>query len=434
MRANIRDVRSSIRRFAFALTLIGALLALSACGSSSSSSSATSSAPGSSASASTASSGSNLAGKTVKVSYIGPLTGALAASGAGGLNGAKAGIAYLNNGGGQAGVKYDLIVRDDGGDPAKSAAIVRQLMGNGVTMVMPTATPGADVATQPFVTQAHMLYVSAATAGLAGGMTTNGKYPWAFGTGPSLAQFSLKQVQYVADTLHVKKLGEISTADPSGTLFTTSAGVYAKQMGITTVSQSFPLTAQDVTAQLTTLKNAGAQALAIWAYGTPLATVAEGLSKLGWHPPIVTVLGSADPAIVGLLKKVAPDVLTHMVGGPVAGNYVAQTPGALPSTALGKAFVENMRKLLGRPLNGNDLVGVYSFDALIALDRGIKAAGAIDTSKIAHVFSTQPIQISQGTTPWPTDRGSGVPSSQLGLLQSNSNFSNGTGLAPQASK
>jgi branched-chain amino acid transport system substrate-binding protein len=370
----------------------------------------------------------------VKVAYIGPLTGALAASGRGGLNGAKAGIAYLNNGGGEAGVKYDLTVGDDGGDPAKTAAIVRQLAGQGVTMVMPTATPGADVATQPFVTQAHMLYVSPATAGLAGGMTATGKFPWAFGSGPSLAQFSLKQVQYAANVLHVKNLGEIYSADPGGKEFATSAGVYAKQLGITTVSQSFPPTEQDVTAQLTKLKNDGAQALAIWTYGTPLVTVAEDLSKLGWHPPIVTDLGSADPAVVGLLKKVAPDVLTNMAGGPMASTYITQTRGALPTTALGKAFVQNMRKLLGRPLNGNDLVGVYSFDALIALDRGIKLAGAIDTTKIAHVFSTQPIQISQGTTPWPTDRGGGVPSSQLGLLQSNSNFSNGTGLAPQATK
>lgn len=389
-----------------------------------------------SAGAATTGSGSGdsaVAGQTVKVGYIGPQTGPLAASGVGGLNGAKAGVEYLNNGGGVAGVKYELSVRDDKGDPTAAAAAARELAGEGVKMIMPNATTGSGLAVQPVVNQSKMLFISANNLDIAAEMKPDGKYPWTFGTGPGFVQFAEKQIEYAKNVLGAKKLGQIYSADPGGKFFVASAEPAAKAAGIELISQSFAPTQADVTAQLTKIKDAGADALAVWTYGTPLVNVAQSLSKMGWSPPIVTVLGSADPAVKDLLERQSPDALAHMVGGPIARNFTVDQDGAPPKSELGKAYVESMKSVTGeQQLNGNDLVGVYMFDALIALDRGIKAADSVDTSAIAEAFSKAPIEISQGMTAWPTDRATGVSSDDIGLMKTDSDFSNGTGLAADA--
>jgi branched-chain amino acid transport system substrate-binding protein len=376
---------------------------------------------------SSSSGGSTEAGETVKVGFIGPLSGAYSASGTGSLDGAKAGVAYLNNGGGEAGVKYELISKDDKGDPTQSAAIAREMAGEGVKMIMPVPTPGSGQAVQPIVNQTHMLFISPNNLEISEQMSPEGEFPWAFGTGPDLAQFAEKQAEYALNVLKVKKLGEISSADPGGETFQTSLQMATEKDGLEVVSQTFPDSQSDVTAQLSKLKSAGVEALAVWTYGTPLVNVAQSLAKLGWSPTVLTVLGSADPAVVEVLKKDAPEVLKNMVAGPIAKTYTVSENGALPSSPLAKAFVEELKKIKGS-LNGDDLVGSYEFDAVVAYDRGIKAAGSTDPTKIVEVFSKTPLEISQGMTAWPEVRGAGVKSSELTLMKVDSDYSNATAL------
>lgn len=391
-----------------------------------------------SSSSTTASSGSGggdkpLSGQTVKVGAVAPLSGPLAASGSGSLAGTKAAIKYLNEGGSVSGAKFELITRDDQGDPTKSAAAARDLASKGIKAILPIATPGDNLAMQPIVNQAKIIDLGPAIQGLQDGVGPDGKYPWVFDTGPSPTQYTEKQIDYVANTLKVKKLGEIYSADPVGKDFHNGAAQHAKQFGITIDSQSFAPTQQDVTAQLQRLKSGGAQALAIWTYGTPLVSVAQSLSKMGWSPPIVTVLGATDPAVLGLLKKQAPGVLKKMVSGPLATAYISDQPGAAPSNELAKKWAEYTPKVTGRKLNGNDYVGIYMWDALIALDQGMKAAGSSDPAKVQSVFNQQPIQISQGKTSWPQNPAEGVSSADLGIFQTGSDLSSGTGLAPKGS-
>ena len=67
--------------------------------------------------------------------------------------------------------------------------------------------------------------------------------------------------------------------------------------------------------------------------------------------------------------------------------------------------------------------------AVVALDRGIKGAGSTEPEAIAKYFSTTPIEIAQGKTVWPEERGGAVGNSEIGLMKANSDFKNGTGLA-----
>jgi branched-chain amino acid transport system substrate-binding protein len=384
-----------------------------------------------SSNSSSSSGGGGESGETVKVGFIGPLSGAYAASGTGSLDGAKAGVQYLNSGGGKAGVTYELIAKDDKGDPTQTAAIARQMSGEGVKMIMPVPTPGAGEAVQPIVNQTELLFISPDNLEISEEMSADGEYPWAFGPGPDLAQFAEKQAEYAQKVLKVKKLGEIASADPPGETFQASLKMATEKDGLDVVSQTFPPSQADVSAQLNELKDAGVEALAVWTYGTPLVNVAQSLAKIGWSPKVLTVLGAADPAVIEVLERSAPEVLENMVAGPIAKSYTVTKDGALPSSKLAKAFVEEMKKIKGEELNGNDVVGAYEFDAMLAYDAGIKEAGSTDREKVVEVFSKTPLEISQGMTAWPEVRGAGVKSSELTLMEVGSDFSNATGVVAE---
>jgi branched-chain amino acid transport system substrate-binding protein len=408
-----------------AVTLAVTVAACGSSGGGSSTAAATASGAGTSSSG-----GGSLQGKTVNVGAVVPLTGPISASGKGCLAGAKAAVQYLNSQGSQSGAKLKLDVRDDAGDSTKAVAATRQLASAGIVAILNCATPGANLALQPVVNQAQILDLGPAVQGLESGVGPNGKYPWVFGTGPSNPQLTALQMQYAKRDLGAKKIAEIYSSDPVGMNQHTGAVQFAKHNGIDLVSQSFSPQQTDVTAQLSKLKASGAKTLAIWTYGTPLVTVATDLAKLNWDPQVITVLGATDPAVLSTLKQRAPKVLKGMVSGPLAKTFISDKKQAPPSSELGKKWATYTQKVNHRALNGNDYVGVYLFDAVIALDRGMAKADSTDPAAIRKVFNSQPIQISQGTTDWPTSPAMAVTNNQLGVFLTGSDLTDGTGTAP----
>jgi branched-chain amino acid transport system substrate-binding protein len=365
---------------------------------------------------------SDTGGGAVKLGFVGPVTGPLAFAGEASLKGAEAGVKYLNEGGSESGDSYELVIKDDKGDATTSAADARQMIGEGVTMIMNIATEGSGAAVQPILAQSKVLNFGPNNLDIAEGMSAGGDFE----------QFAEKQIEYAADVMKAKKVGEIYSAGPTGEFFHGSTEVAAKKFGVEVVPKSFPETQTDVTAQLSELKDAGVEALLIWTYGTPLVNVAQSLAKLGWVPPaVLTVQGSADPAVVGVLEKQAPEVLAKMYGGVLSTNFIVEKDGALPSNELAKAYVEDMKAVTGGPLNGNAPVGVYAFDAVVGYDRGIAGAGSTDAEAVAKYLSNNSVELAQGMSAWTEeDRSSGVDSESLGLFRTNSDFSNGTGVAP----
>jgi hypothetical protein len=119
-----------------------------------------------------------------------------------------------------------------------------------------------------------------------------------------------------------------------------------------------------------------------------------------------------------------------MVSGPLAKTFISDKKQAPPSSELGKKWATYTQKVNHRALNGNDYVGVYLFDAVIALDRGMAKADSTDPAAIRKVFNSQPIQMSQGTSDWPNDPAIAVTTDQLGVFLTDSDLTDGTGTAP----
>jgi ABC-type branched-subunit amino acid transport system substrate-binding protein len=364
------------------------------------------------------------------VGFVGPLTGPLSAAGKGGLNGAEAAIEYLNEGNGKSGDTFELLTQDDKGDPTSTAAGARKLVGEGAQMIMVGPTGGGGGAIQPIVNPAKILNIGPDTDTISEGMKPGGEYPWAFGTGPGTEQFAGPQVEYAVNSLHLKKLGAIYGASPLGEVYEESMKAAAEPLGLEIVEQSFSESQADVSAQLSKLRSEGAEALAVWTFGTPLVNVAQSLAKIGWTPTILTLQGSAEPDLIKTLERDDPAVLEKMYGGAISKNLLVTEEGGMPEGKLAKAFVEHLKTVTGtKELDGNAPTSVYLFDSMIAYDAGIAGAGSTDSEAIAEYFDTHPIEIAQGTTNWTKDRAAGVASSELGLFKSASDWSNGTGLA-----
>ncbi|HEX4729976.1 MAG TPA: ABC transporter substrate-binding protein [Solirubrobacterales bacterium] len=407
-----------LRSLVLALAIATGALAVTACGSSSSSG-------GSSSGGSSSASG----GETVKIGVIVPLTGGYAETGKASLQGAEAGVNYLNEGGAESGDTYELVTKDDKGDPTQTASAAREMAGEGVTMMIPVITQGGASAVQPILNQSKILFISPNNLEIAEGMKEGGEYPWAFSTGPTFSQYAEGFAEYAKNVLKVKKFGELYASSPNGEFFVSSFEPSAEREGLEIVKQSFPETQSDVTAQLGQLKSEGAEAVGIWAYGTPQINVFKSFAKLGWKVPIVSDLGTAEPAVLESLKEVSPELLEEVVVGPIAKSLTVSKNGAPSEDALARAFAEKLKAVTGAPLNGNSVISEYEFDSVVALDRGIKGAGSTEPEAIAKYFSTTPVEIAQGKTVWPEERGGAVGNSEIGLMKANSDFANGTGLA-----
>lgn len=74
--------------------------------------------------------------ETIRIGFIAPLSGAAQSVGAPLRFGAEVAVAQINAAGGIAGKQVELVVRDDKGDPTQAVAAVREMVGNGINLIV----------------------------------------------------------------------------------------------------------------------------------------------------------------------------------------------------------------------------------------------------------------------------------------------------------
>src|SRR5699024_9492722 len=82
--------------------------------------------------------------------------------------------------------------------------------------------------------------------------------------------------------------------------------------------ETFDTASLDMTPQLQSLKNAGAKALVLDAYGAPLGHVLDNMQRLGWDVPII---GETTVTATNLIATPPPD---GVLGTPKVDNLVTQ--------------------------------------------------------------------------------------------------------------
>jgi branched-chain amino acid transport system substrate-binding protein len=313
----------------------------------------------------------------IRIGWMQALTGANSAPGIAFNRGINFAVDEINAAGGVGGRKIELITRDTQGDPTRAVnsaqEMVRQLK---VIAILGPSNSGETLAVTPIIARAHVPMIH---AGVIDGLIDPVKFPNAYRTGASNAQWEAAAGHYAVDILKHKKIAVIGDNSGYGTVAVQDSSADLKHRGADIVSTSLvDLNAPDLTAELIRARDAGAEAVLAWSASSGLlARLLNARGDVKWDAPVIghPSLGSGD--VAHLLTKPAYWEKVYQVG---FRTCCFDQNGKLPAEQA--AFVQ---KLAGKvELSGTNLWWVaWGYDALRLVADTAHATG--DTAPAAMI-------------------------------------------------
>lgn len=347
------------------------------------------------------------------IGFVGSLTGPLAASGINSLAGLKAGAEYAETL--HPGMSIEVVERDTAGEATAAVAQTRELAQAGATAIF--FTTEAFPAVQDVLNQVKI--PGGTSGGIAAVLPEVGdskRYKYAFSTGAGNAGDTAVTplLDYVAEFGDKIGLVEDASAFAVAQADLTEEIVAEDYPELELVRTSFPASASDATAQLSSLQEAGVDAVVMWPYGTPAVTVMSSFDKLGWYPPTAGTLGLGTPAIV----EATPDELAeNLAAGPMAKTFLDPE---LDTTGVVSEFVTRYLEALDKteftPL---DTVGANSFDWSVLVAQAVADTGKTDGDSIkSYLTSGEEFIGANGVYVFGPDKRIGIDATELQLYRS----------------
>jgi len=377
-----------------AMVAATALLA-TACGSSLDSGAATSSSGGSGTSA------------TVKIGYVAPITGALAAFGEGDQYVVDQMTAYFKDHPIQAGGKsygVQILLKDSQSDPKRAGEVAGELINtDGVDILMAHATPETTV---PVAAQCEANATPCITADTpwqpwVAGMGGNPGDPktsfkWAYHFFWGLEDITGVWMDMWSQVSSNKKVGALFPNDADGQAFTDTAhGVPAI---ITPAGYSwnnpglYPSGTQDFSAQIAAFKKSDDQLLAGIVPPPDFVNFWKQAKQQGYNPKLATIGKAIEfPAAVGALGDLALNLGTEVWWAPTYPTKSSLT--GLSS----QEFADNYTKATGKQWNVTLGFSESLFETAAA---AVVDAGGTDKTKIAEAMKTMKLDALVGTLDW----------------------------------
>ena len=287
----------------------------------------------------------------IKIGAIVSLTGTYAGLGDPEKKTIEMEVARINEAGGINGRPVEVIFEDDATDEAKAVTAATRLIDqDGVIALIGATGSGQTMAVRGEVDRAKIPQVS-----LAGATAITKIFdPLVFATPWSntiVAPFTLEALKKAGLT----KVGLITDSGGFGKDGREVVKAEAAKQGIDIVSdQTFNPGDTDMTAQLTKIKNSGAQVLLMWTAGAEAATIVKSADQLGLDMPVYgshgnarkELIDGAGPAAEGF-RFAAGKILVPAAYGvdtdayKVATDFVTRYKAAYgdaPSTFAGHAY------------------------------------------------------------------------------------------------
>ncbi len=391
-----------------------ALLA-TACGNldSASSSSSASSAAGSAAATAAGSAAASAAGSaaaatdTVKIGYVTPLTGPLAAFGEGDQWVVDQMTAYFKEHPIQAGGKsygVDIVMKDSQSDPKRAGELAGELINtDGVDILMAHATPEttvpvsaqceanatpcitADTPWQPWV---------AGMGGNPGDPTT--KFKWAYHFFWGLEDIAAVNMEVWDQVPTNKKVAAIYANDADGQAFTDEAHGYPAIVGPAGYSWNnpglYPVGTQDFSSQISAFKANGDEILTGIMVPPDFVNFWKQAKQQGFNPKIATIGKAIEfPAAVAALGDLAQNLATEVWWTPTYPTKSSLT--GLSS----QEFADQYTKDTGKQWNVTLGFSESLFETAAA---AIVAAGGPDKQKVADAMATMTVPTLVGNLDW----------------------------------
>lgn len=322
--------------------------------------------------------------ESVKLGLVAALTGKSALSGEAISRGLNIAIEEVNAAGGVLGGRQlELVSRDDESDPAKGVAAARELIEReDVAVVFGGLDSPVSLAMLPVFQELQTPYMGVWAA--ATGITRNDFDPnYAFRVSANDNIVDKFLLRYAKEKYNVDRVGLMLINNPWGESnqagFEEWAGEYDIEIaGI----EKFNEEDSDVTAQLTRLRESGAEALMLVANAAPAAQVMRSLTRIGWDVPIISHWGISG----GRFPELAGDIANQVEFVQTYSFFDAQSPtGQKVLSKLDEKYQ------LSEPSDILAPVGTANaYDALMLTSKAIEQAGSTEGTEIREALLNLP--------------------------------------------
>lgn len=240
-------------------------------------------------------------GETVKIGYVGTLSGPASFLGQAPLQGAEIAVSELNDSG-ELGFTFELVPEDDGLDPAKGVSAAQKLINQDeVDVIIGAAHSGVSQAMIGVTQQAQIPQISPLSAL---NSLTDPISPTFFRLWNKDAVISATLTEFATE--HFDKVGLLYETTAFGQGGKDALTAAFKELGSELVgAEAFDLNAQDLTPQLSKLQSSGAEAIIVQSQGPQAALTAKNLQQLGYEARILGHPGLAQESFPELAGDAA---------------------------------------------------------------------------------------------------------------------------------
>jgi len=314
----------------------------------------------------------------IKIGHVAALSGGSAQSGEAITRGLSLAIEEINASGGVlGGRKIELLQRDDESVPPKGVVAARELISKEkVVALFGGIDSPVALATVPIVNKEKVPYMAVWAAGT--GITRNGAEPnFVFRVSAVDVLVDVKLLDYANKKFGSTKPGLLLVNNPwgasneAGLLEAAKTNALLHIVGV----EKFENADVDMTAQLTRLKEKGADTVIIVGNAAPGAQLMKSRERMGWTVPIVSHWGISG----GRFPELA---------GPTAGDaHFVQTYSFFGKQGtVGERVLATLKKKYPQIKGPEDIfspVGTANaYDAMHLLVKAIAQAGSTDGDKI----------------------------------------------------
>jgi branched-chain amino acid transport system substrate-binding protein len=274
-------------------------------------------------------------GGQVYLGMISPLTGPLSFVGVDNRAAAVATVRWINAHGGVKGRKIVLDIVDDGSNPSQGVIAVQKFINDPKYLgVIGSGFSSVSLAAEPLATQAHLPYISMASSAA---QVTPAR-PYVYMTTATSRLFAYAMARYLRGQ-GVKRIALMGDNGGFGREGVANVKQLARAFGFTIVNETiFPLTSTSFTAELSKIKDSGAQALWLWNATALAVTIVREAKQLQLPQRLVLSGGNASTQFLG---PVCPDA-----NGALIDTYLANVYKFLPKSNPSRAHAAMVARLL----------------------------------------------------------------------------------------
>jgi branched-chain amino acid transport system substrate-binding protein len=305
------------------------------------------------------------AGETVKVGALLAVTGPAAFLGAPEARTLEMLVEQANAAGGVNGIKIELLVKDTGGSPEKAVALAKQLIEEQqVFAIIGPSTSGETMALKPLAEETGTLLLSCAAAEV----IVQPVAKWVFKTPQNDSHAAIRIFERIK-ALGLTRIGVLTSNTGFGKAGKAQLEKLAPAHGLQIVaSEVYDKAATDLTAEVTKMKAAGAQALVNWSIEPAQSIVLKNARQIGLTVPIFQSHGFGNLAYARAAGAAAEGVIF-----PAGRLLVAESlPDGHPQK---KLLLEYKRAYEGRFKEDVSTFGGHGYDAFLLLSAGLKGGG-----------------------------------------------------------